>query len=659
MHNFFKDSPNSKTSAKEEDEYDFEPIKNDQSDEHTQELFEQLEDGANQYTDIYETVKLGANLYARKAYNKYTNCLPIHIAAYNVGCNTEAIKSLLETFDNPEERKNYIYLKDNSGRYALEILIEDSEFEQIAMSSIISILSYLTADEQRQIMRSLSKKALDILDDYETAVTREEDISDLAELNYFFKQEKTIDMCKQRRKEESKVLAEYESDEESLGKLDSVYHKKFTARVSYKDIIENGFVINSIPELILIPSDWRLETAMQENNQGDHVTAYVLLLSSLSHCKGENIKLLPELVCKLASDVLPDHKELFLQKKQKNVEALNRYRTVRVETISSLKAECDKSASFVSMVENNLKKVEIESIARHIEESIDHFIMIINKLEDESFSQKRKQSITGKYILQRLRTIIEKVELLNDKQHHKFRDIILNAILDEENKINSGVTEQTLKRITDTISKNDFSNIKIPQQFLSKSFKLTKGIVLEFLKAHTPLKKYHEGYVIKDIKIIILELVKTNDQFKRNELLNKIGFLCFNLFDYPRVNDDKMNDEYVLYQAIPRHFIIINSAFGDLKVITSNEKKVIYNTFLNNILMLQLWRGYHVLDNNSEIKPLELNLLKERILKFANLDQEHNFSMKPKSEHPPYLRISDIDNNKNSTEKTGIVLRKI
>ncbi len=662
---FFKESSinsdeshdSSSDKSSDENEFDFTPLKNDESDKHTQELFVQLENGADQYTNIYVTVKDGANLYARKAYSKYKNCLPIHIAAYNVGCNTEAISSLLATFDNPEDRKKYIYLKDDSDRNALEILIEDSEFEEIAMPSIKSILSYLTANEQRHIMSYLSKKSLTKLDDDESPVSREEDIENLSELNYFFKQNKTINVCQQRRKEESNVLAAYESDEESLGKLESVYNKKFTAKVSYKDTINNG-VVNSIPELILIPSDWRLETAMQDNTQGDHVTAYVLLLSTFAHCKGENVKKLPELVYNLAVDVLPDDKNLFLQKKEKVDEVLTKYRKIRTHAIASLTAECDKEKAFISEVENNLKKAEIEAIANHIEDSIDVFLKNINKLADESFSHKRKQSITGSFILQQLALILEKIDFLNEKQYQKFRAILIDAVRNEAKQTNSGVTDKTLERIADTIRRNDLTNIRIPSQLLSKSFKLTKTSILEFLKMFTPLKKYHEGYVIKDIKVLISSLEKSTDKTERSELLNRIGFLCSNLFDYPRVNDDNMNDEYVLYQAIPRHFIIINSAFSHLKRIPPNEKEIIYDVFLNKILILQLWGSHFVLDNNQEIKRLEINLLKERILKFANLDLEHNLSMKITSEHPKHLRISDINDKKDSTKKTLICPRK-
>lgn len=65
-------------------------------------------------------------------------------------------------------------LKDGSDKNALEILIEqEDEMEQeYALDSIISILSYLTADEQQYIMGSLSEEAKEILDDDNTYVCK-------------------------------------------------------------------------------------------------------------------------------------------------------------------------------------------------------------------------------------------------------------------------------------------------------------------------------------------------------------------------------------------------------------------------------------------------------------------------------------------------------
>lgn len=591
----------------------------------TDSLFDQLEKGYNQYTDIPRAIKSGANLYAKKE-GKY----PIHLAAHYVDRNTAAIKSILRSFNDPEKRKEYIFLKCG-GKNALEILLEenaDAYEQENALPSIISILSFLTAQEQKKLIDSLSQKAKDILNKGETEITHQDDIEDFATLNAFLKSGKTIGLCKQRQREEEKLLKAYESDEESLGQLDAVYNKKFTARVSYKDHREKGIVVNSIPELVVIPSDWRLATAVK-NNQGDHVTAYVLLLSSFSHCKGENVKELPELIYNLAISVLPDDQKFFQQEKQNIAKSLEEYRNVRVAARAALKAYTGMDETMVMAAENNLKKAEIELIASYIENTIDSFIAMINKQEDESFSQKRKDSLTKKYILQQLILVLGKrSELI---PYVQFSNVLIQAIQAEaaQNPNNLGITDQVLEKIVDSVMEVKLLVKEIPKE-LVRSKQLSRVSFLEFLKNNTPYKKYHEGHVITEIKRMVLDLQETTNKEKktRNNLLQKIGFLCYKLFDYPCVNDESLNDETVLYQAIPRHWIIINAAFGYLKELTVVEKKTLYDVFLNNILRLQRWENHLISIGKNKSTPLSFDLLEKNILKFASLDVNHNFSMK-------------------------------
>ena len=102
------------------------------------------------------------------------------------------------------------------------------------------------------------------------------------------------------------------------------------------------------------------------------------------------------------------------------------------QAIASLKAECGKEPSFTSLIESNLKKSEVELIASYVEDSIDEFITIINKAEDESFSQKRKESITQPYLLQQLCYILENLNPLGDKKYAKFKGKLIEAINQEK-----------------------------------------------------------------------------------------------------------------------------------------------------------------------------------------------------------------------------------
>ena len=59
-------------------------------------------------------------------------------------------------------------------------------------------------------------------------------------------------------------------------------------------------------------------------------------------------------------------------------------------------------------------------------------------------------------------------------------------------------------------------------------------------------------YVINNINESLRALEINIEKIKRNELLEKIGFLCFKLFDYPKVIDDKTKrPECFYYRAHP------------------------------------------------------------------------------------------------------------
>lgn len=641
-------SDESSDTTSEEEEYDFKPLKNDSTDEFTGSLFEQLEEGYKYpYTDIFGTIQSGANLFAVKTEGEFKGCYPIHVAAYMVGFNTEAVANILQAFDDPQKRKDYIYLKDADGKNVLEILIECAGMEEdIALPSVISVLSFLTAEEQKALLNSLSKEAKQILFDDELHISREKDIVYFSELSYFFKQGNCISLCQQRRKEEALLLADYDSDDESLGVLSSISHKKFTARITYVNKEEKGIIVESIPELMLIPSDWRLPTAIEGGHQGDHVTAYVLLLSSFSHCKGESIKNLPQLICKLAITVLPDNAKYFLEAQENIGKIIKSHTEIRKEAVASLQAECTKDKTFTASVENSLRKVEIELIARHIEETIDKFITIVNELHDETFPQKRKESINASYLLQQLIVILKEVPFLNEKKYNQFMVCLIQTIDEESKKSNckktDSVSDKMLTNIITSFLKYDLEKVEIPAQLLSKQGNLTQKVLLNFLKNHVPLKKYHEGYAIRDISTQVSTLKETKSATKRKKILNEIGFLCFCLFDYPRVNNTKLNDLSVLCQALPRHLIIINAAFGYLKNISSDEKKIIYNAFLNHVLKLQLWSQHEYKGKKQENCALTLNVLNQKILEFSSLDEEYNFSIKPKSEKSPVLNIVQL-----------------
>jgi hypothetical protein len=111
------------------------------------------------------------------------------------------------------------------------------------------------------------------------------------------------------------------------------------------------------------------------------VIAYVLLLNSLAHCKGENIKTLPQLLCDTFCAVLPDHTESFIKAKSDIEEKLKQQSSIRIDALASLKEVCGKDEGYLNALEDNLKKAEIEEVARHVEKMADKFIGAVNLIK--------------------------------------------------------------------------------------------------------------------------------------------------------------------------------------------------------------------------------------------------------------------------------------
>lgn len=605
-------------------------------DEPTRDLFDQLERGYKHYrTDILRTIQNGANLFVKQLDGDFPGCYPIHVAAHNVGSNTGAIKEILRSFDDPEARKQCIDLRNNDEETALEILFKKNDFE-CAISSIKAILSFLTHVEQQEIINNLPKDILKQIqeekDDSYKKITCQSEIVDFPSLSYFLSEGCYIDTCSQRRAEMERDLAGYDSGEESLGQMGQVCNKKFTAKVSYQEIKEGG-ISRSIPELALIPSGWRHETNDLVKDQGDHVTAYVLLLCSFSHCAGENIKSLPRMVYNLAVSVLPDYQPLFEAKLKQNRECLDDSRQLRITTLASLRAFANKSEDNLEKVEQVFKRDEINQIAEHIEDTIHEFITIVNKLEGETFASERKKSLTKTYLFKELQTLLNTNPVILKPRYAPFKAAIFNTLQKEIDKksTKTAINGEDIKRIINAMVTCNIPQKHIPSEFRKADGTLNKSSFERFLNDHIPCKKYHEGAVINEIKQTLDSLMLVPRTKQRISYLENIGVECFKLFDYPRVADRTLNDEHTLYHAIARHWIIINAAFAQLKKLSSSEKETIYDTFLNTILQRQLWYKQEVssIRHPGKMRSLNLALLKSKVLTIANQDADYNFSIKP------------------------------
>jgi hypothetical protein len=638
-------------SLESDDKLTFIPLKNDGTDEETRSLFEQLEDekAVNRGADIMRTIKEGANLWAKRTFGEFEGSYPIHIAAYNLGNNSGAVTEILQSFSDPSERKEYMLLEDGEENNLLDILLTSGNDWYMPIDVIECMLSYLKPEEQLKFVKRALKKHEDLFEDSYALEPIKEIFDNIEDGKY-------INLCEQRRREESVIQAGYDSGDEGLGALDEVnQNKSFTARVSYKETKDADGRLKSTPTLELIPSNWRLETATSDSNQGDHVIAYVLLLNSLAHCKGENIKTLPQLLCDTFCAVLPDHKKSFMKAQSTIEEKLKQQSAIRRDALASLKEVCGKSEDYLNALEDSLKKAEIEEVARHVEKMADKFIGAVNLIKGESFPQSRKNG-TLQFISTGMQVLVDKETRLDKPKYNSFKKIIkdeiesyLKAKIDDKKQRSKMIIGKDLSSISDSIIEKATKDKVITPESLSSKKKME-----DFLVSIAPLKKYHEGHAIKEISRLSKSIKASKEEDEKVDCgddLHKIGQFCSQLFDYPKVNKPDQDDVRVLYEAIPRHMIIIFASFGNLRTLELEEKKVIYDSFLDQVLKLQLWEGHPVFDEKDQDVLLSKDILKNMVLQYSDIDTSFNFSMKPSLQHPKPRDLDEKDVKENKKTK--------
>jgi hypothetical protein len=120
-----------------------------------------------------------------------------------------------------------------------------------------------------------------------------------------------------------------------------------------------------------------------------------------------------------------------------------------------------------------------------------------------------------------------------------------------------------------------------------------------------------------------------------------IGECIGNLFDF-KASDSRAKEPDTLYKVVARHIVIAFNAFENIGSIGENYKGSIINSFINNgVLIKNNWKDVKVGEKREEVK-LDVNIIKERIKRYANLSENKMLSK----------------NNQKSLENLGQPLRK-
>lgn len=425
-----------------------------------------------------------------------------------------------------------------------------------------------------------------------------------------------------------------DSGEHGLGQMgQNVERRKRAAvRVSYDE--------SGIPQLNLIPSEWRYPTNLG-SDQGDHVSAYVLMLEVLIGCKGDDIKKLPDTLYKTVTAIMPDKKDEFKKLRDDVVSKVARERTIRKDTTQHLRKI---GYSQVSEVKDRMKKGEVELIASYVEEVADRFVTEVNRMENSAFSG-RKKDLSMDVIRARMNQLVDTKLADNDgRSFNQFRDLIKYAIGylgttagKTVKKVKGTKTKiLDLQDITDWLCSESTRQNLTFHPILSRSGTVNKKTLFDFLKEITPLKKESESHAIEELRVINDEIARTKKLRRARADFGvvstaeeeRVGDLIAKLFDYPKIGEN--DSERVLYESLPKHLVFIFSAFKHLQILPKANKEAIYDSFLDRVLDKQLWCTHVVQNYLGQSVYLNREILKTEIIKIAEIDFENNnFRMLP------------------------------
>ncbi len=364
--------------------------------------------------------------------------------------------------------------------------------------------------------------------------------------------------------------------------------------------------------LRIIPSNWRSSTHLGSTEQGDHVTAYVLLLKIFFNLEGEHIRSIPKkFITNIVNTILPEKKELFIELANKAIKKMTIAQKKRREFITTLA----KDDPYTKEINNSMRANEYHTSIGYLQEAAEKLITEINSLKEESFPAIRKENTLEIKKLEISEQVRSKIDGIKYKE---FQDILLKEIAKSKKLTDKDIDETSKKIIINS------KDIDIPDFLTNDNGEIGIGKLNEFIKSLVPLKKQDEKGAIAKLEEIESQIIE-----KRKIDPKKIGQSCAMLYDYPKVGNDPKtkkpcDDLDVLCKTMARHIIITFTAFKPLQTLPQKDKEQIFNVFVGQIFEKQLWKLHKIEDKKGKETPLTLDLLKAGIREFAELDFKDN-----------------------------------
>jgi hypothetical protein len=320
--------------------------------------------------------------------------------------------------------------------------------------------------------------------------------------------------------------------------------------------------------------------------EGDHISAYVLLLQTIACCKSNKIKQLPDIFYQVAVGILPGQVKFFKEQRELFELKLERMRIVRKTATATLRTSD-------SLVLEDTKKglifAEFEAVARYIEMVGNEFVCIANAEDDAARSKERK---------------VKKLPFIAHSQPKPGA---------EKQAINRLISfDQMLGDFSDKITDDNLKTAYISNNAIGSDL----AYFFDVSNAGLPASGYdnrtekHRKWLLSEIETFQNPRAPTD---KKKWTLKRVAEYASDLYDYTATGIDTLDDLNILYTTLSKHIKLIFAALPNFKNFSTAEQEKIRFEIVDKVLSKQGWDGKarmkidrkHVLE---EMKKIELQL---------------------------------------------------
>lgn len=396
-----------------------------------------------------------------------------------------------------------------------------------------------------------------------------------------------------------------DSESDSLGKMENIKRGFYSYFGGNKDDSKALYTPHSKVA--------RPDTSKEIKGQGDHLIPFAFLsYAIMSSLKGSNIKTLDTQFNTMSEVILPNQ----------NVEQ------EESDEVKQKRAKLEQSKGLLRGKFKNYRDVRKHStgaMRRVAPEQIDEFKEQLKKTN----RQQIRDAIEG--------VASDLIELLS-----VMPGITLDKSRQEKSTLNFKVAKGSdIKATLNSLIEFD--------EFLEGQYELNVESLQsegasgtkrgEVLIKYSPGKgQTYNNRNRKPNEDLMKRLIKIREEPLTDDIKGKLVTNLSCLIDYPRTGVEGQDDEKVLYNTIARLMVITFNTFQGLKKLKLEDKKSLYDGFLDKVLKEQGWINHeneedeniltHQVQNGKTTESITEEIVKQEVAKIASLDFEnHIFQM--------------------------------